>query len=385
MSEWEEITFGDAPLQIIDGDRGKNYPKQNDFHGSGYCLFLNAKNVTLSGFVFSDLNFITKGRDELLRKGKLKRGDVVLTTRGTVGNVAYYDDSVPFDHVRINSGMVIVRSEGMDEIYCYYLLKSLGKIIRIYTTGSAQPQLPIRDLVKIPILLPPFSEQKAIVAVLSSLDDKIDLLQRQNQTLEALAQTFFRQWFVEEEGDDWKEGTLGDVIEIFDRKRVPLSKMEREKMKDGKLYPYYGAASIMDYVNDYIFDGEYILLGEDGTVRTNEGFPILQYATCKFWVNNHAHIFQARKPYSNFFIWCYLKQKNISNIVTGAVQPKINQTNLKALDFPIAPAGLVSRFINTTDPIHKKIKANLKQITTLEDLRDVLLPNLMNGEVRVCE
>lgn len=114
MSDWEEITIGDAPLDIIDGDRGSNYPKSKDYQDTGYCLFLNAKNVTNSGFDFNQLNFITKEIDEALRKGKLKRGDIVLTTRGTVGNVAYYDDLVPYEHVRINSGMVIIRPRGID-------------------------------------------------------------------------------------------------------------------------------------------------------------------------------------------------------------------------------------------------------------------------------
>ena len=96
-------------------------------------------------------------------------------------------------------------------------------------------------------------------------------------------------------------------------------------MKSGTLYPYYGAATIMDYVNDYIFDGEYILMGEDGTVETEDGYPVLQYATGKFWVNNHAHVLTAKSPFNNYFIWFFLKQCNISGIVTGAVQPKINQ------------------------------------------------------------
>jgi type I restriction enzyme S subunit len=120
-------------------------------------------------------------------------------------------------------------------------------------------------------------------------------------------------------------------------------------MKEGILYPYYGAATIMDYVNDYIFDGDYILLGEDGTVRTNEGYPVLQYATGKFWVNNHTHIFKAKTPYNNFFIWNFLSKKNIDRIITGAVQPKINQTNLKSLEFPNFSEDLVNEYIKITD------------------------------------
>jgi type I restriction enzyme, S subunit len=114
MSEWIECTLGEAPIQIIDGDRGKNYPKKADFSDTGYCLFLNAKNVTISGFAFTELNFINQEKDESLRKGKLKRGDLVLTTRGTVGNIAYYDKNVQFDHIRINSGMVIIRPDGIN-------------------------------------------------------------------------------------------------------------------------------------------------------------------------------------------------------------------------------------------------------------------------------
>jgi type I restriction enzyme S subunit len=219
--------------------------------------------------------------------------------------------------------------------------------------------------------------------VLSSLDDKIDLLHRQNKTLEQMAETLFRQWFVEEAGEDWGEKLLGDVIEIYDSKRIPLSKMQRNKMKEGVLYPYYGAATIMDYVNDYIFDGDYILLGEDGTVRTNEGYPVLQYATGKFWVNNHTHIFKAKAPYNNFFIWNFLSKKNIDRIITGAVQPKINQTNLKSLEFPDFPEDLVNEYIKITDSQFEKILKNSRQIRTLESLRDTLLPKLMSGEVRI--
>jgi len=250
-------------------------------------------------------------------------------------------------------------------------------------TGSTFPNVSRSQIEELKILIPPLKEQKAIAEVLSSLDDKIDLLHRQNKTLEKLAQTLFRQWFIEEADDEWEVGTLGEVVSIYDNKRVPLSKMQRDKMKDGKLYPYYGAAKVMDYVNEYIFDGEYILMGEDGTVRTDKGYPILQYATGKFWVNNHTHVLQAKEPYSNYFIWSYLLEKNIDKIVTGAVQPKINQTNLKALDFPKFPLKKVKQFNEQANIQLDKINQNKKQIKTLENLRDTLLPKLMSGDVRV--
>ena len=394
MGEWKKYKLGDAPIEIIDGDRGKNYPKKDEFYENGYCLFLNTKNVTTSGLSFTELNFVTKEKDKLLRKGKLKKYDLVLTTRGTVGNVGFYNDNVIYDKLRINSGMVIIRPNAIDKEFNYQLFKYLKKDFESFTTGSAQPQLPIRDLKEMSFLLPPLPEQKAIASVLSSLDDKIDLLHRQNKTLEAMAETLFRQWFVparagephaggEEADEDWDDGCLGDVIELFDHLRIPLSKMERDKKKNGQLYPYYGAAKVMDYINDYIFDGDYILLGEDGTVRTDKGYPVLQYATGKFWVNNHTHVIKAKPPYNNFFLWNYLSKKNIDEIVTGAVQPKINQGNLKALDFPKFPEDLVIEFNEQTESFFKKINHNQTQIHTLEKLRDTLLPKLMSGEVRM--
>ncbi len=118
----ETKKLGDV-FEIIDGDRGVNYPSKTEFTKSGYCVFLNTKNVPSSGFDFSNIDFISKERDELLRKGKLSRNDIVMTTRGTIGNVAIYTEDFPFDCIRINSGMVILRSKSnYDRTYLYTLI-----------------------------------------------------------------------------------------------------------------------------------------------------------------------------------------------------------------------------------------------------------------------
>ena len=118
--------FDSAPFEIIDGVRGKNYPKQHEFSDSGYCMFLSATNVTSNGFEFSQCQFITEQKDNVLRKGKLQRDDVVLTTRGTIGNTAYFNSSVSHDYMRINSGMVILRCNKEDILpaYLYHFLRS---------------------------------------------------------------------------------------------------------------------------------------------------------------------------------------------------------------------------------------------------------------------
>lgn len=163
-SELGEIPKGwrvgtlDEIIDIIDGDRGANYPSQEEFTSTGYCLFLNAGNVSKDGFNFSTNNFIVKAKDKVLRKGKLSRYDIVLTTRGTVGNIGYYGEMIPFENIRINSGMVIMRYKDSIEtsIFVYSLMRSeyLKNTIDSFLSGSAQPQLPIRDIIRMPILIP---------------------------------------------------------------------------------------------------------------------------------------------------------------------------------------------------------------------------------------
>ncbi|MBR0205619.1 MAG: restriction endonuclease subunit S [Clostridia bacterium] len=183
--------------EIIDGDRGVNYPKQEDFSENGYCLFLNAKNVTKQGFNFDECLFITKEKDESLRKGKLKRGDVVLTTRGTIGNLAFYTNDIPFEHIRINSGMVLLRmKEEINERFFIeqfkFLLEDIKKTI---ASGSAQPQLPISTMNKIKLLVPPLEKQEAFSNYISKVDNNHLTIQHGLDKLELLKQSFMQKYF----------------------------------------------------------------------------------------------------------------------------------------------------------------------------------------------
>jgi type I restriction enzyme S subunit len=155
-----------ALCEIVDGDRGKEYPAKADFKKSGHCLFLSTKNVRPAGFLFEEMQFIDKEKHERLRKGLLKRGDIVFTSRGTVGNIAYYDDNIKYDCVRINSGMFILRGfdEILEEKYFEWYLRSPS--VRDQTaqlkSGTAQPQLPIREFKNFQISFPSKSEQREI-------------------------------------------------------------------------------------------------------------------------------------------------------------------------------------------------------------------------------
>ncbi len=402
MSEWREVEFGRIPSYwdispindlksdvknaVAMGPFGSNIKAEN-FVAHGVPV-IRGTNFNYHKYIQGEFVYLTEEKADELKGSNCKAGDIVFTHRGTLGQVGIIPDWGYPRYVISQSGMKLTVNTDIvhPEYIVYFFLSKYGQYqILKYESQVGVPSIsnPLASLKKIEVPYPPLPEQKAIAEVLSSLDDKIDLLHRQNKTLEQMAETLFRQWFVEEAQDDWEETTLGEVIDIFDSKRIPLSKIKRDNMKTGKLYPYYGAATIMDYVNDYIFDGEYILIAEDGTVRTPEGYPVLQYATGKFWVNNHTHIIKAKPPYNNFFIWNYLVRKNIDKIITGAVQPKINQTNLKSLEFPVIPKKLSQRYIKITNKQFTKINKNKAQIRTLESLRDTLLPKLMSGKIRV--
>ena len=302
-------------------------------------------------------------------------GKVVITTEPTITNQ------------QINS--IIVNTDKYDVDFCYYLMVQLGKLLNYHSkTSTAVPIVNKSSFSNYEVLVPPLETQRKIAKVLSSIDDKIELNNSINKNLEQQAQAIFKSWFIDFEPfggtmpDDWQSGTLGEIIEIHDSKRIPLSGQERDQMQT-KIYPYYGAASLMDYVDNYIFDGIYLLLGEDGTVIDDFGMPILQYVWGKFWVNNHAHILTGKNGFNVESLYLLLKQTSIKSIVTGAVQAKISQSNLKALNIVIPPENIMLEFNAKINKLFELIRNNTNENNSLTQLRDTLLPKLMNGEIDV--
>ena len=411
MSEWKFLTLKEAELEFIDGDRGVNYPKKSELLPEGDCVFLNTGNVRQNSFDFSNLDFITKEKDNLLRNGKLQRDDIALTTRGTVGNVALYSQEVPFSNIRINSGMVIIRVNknfwNPYFIYLFFQSHFFKKQISRLISGSAQPQLPISILETVSIPQLTLDEQKEIIFNIKSIDHKIQINNQINRELEDMAKTLYDYWFVQFDFPDqngkpykssggkmvcnpelkreipegWGVEKLGDITICHDSKRVPLSSNDRELVK-GKI-PYYGATGIMDYVNDYIFDGDYVLMAEDGSVMTEKGTPILQRISGKNWVNNHAHVLEPVKNHSCKLLMMLLKDVSVMKIKTGSIQMKINQENMNKIVVPAIPLELLFEINQKLEVIDKQQLNLIEENKQLTQLRDWLLPMLMNGQVKV--
>jgi len=175
--EWEVNSINHFNIQIVDGDRGTNYPHENELFEHGYCLFLNASNVTKDGFAFSNNMYITENKEKLLGSGKLERNDVIITTRGTVGNIAIYSDDIKYEHMRINSGMLILRNreQGMISDFLFQSFRNYLFDIdfKRVVSGSAQPQLPMKDLKGFRLIKPNEVEQTKIVNICKRHDNLI--------------------------------------------------------------------------------------------------------------------------------------------------------------------------------------------------------------------
>lgn len=268
--------------------------------------------------------------------------------------------------------------------FLYYQLCTMDLASR--NVGTAVPSLTTALLNALEIMLPSMEVQEKIVSVLSAMDAKIRVNSKINDNLLQQAQALYGKFFPYDVADElpagWRVGTVGEIVEIHDSKRIPLSGAQRAKMEK-RIYPYYGAASLMDYVDEYIFDGIYLLLGEDGTVVDDAGYPILQYVWGQFWVNNHAHILTGELGFNVESLLLLFKRTPVKSIVTGAVQPKISQANLRSVQVVIPPQPELDVFNELIRPMFDQIRQNQDQNKALAAMRDALLPKLMSGEVDV--
>lgn len=285
-------------------------------------------------------------------------------------------------------------SNEVNPLYLYYYFRD-NKIFTELAgkaTGSAsQANISTKTIEDTDIEMPDITTQNKIAEILDGLDRRIILNEKINKNLFEQAQSLYKAWFIDflpfsndrTMPTSWKKGTVNDIITIHDSKRIPLSGAERSHME--KIYPYYGASSLMDYVDNYIFDGIYLLLGEDGTVIDEKGFPILQYVDGKFWVNNHTHILTGDNGFSVEELYLFFSLTNIKGIVTGAVQQKVSQGNLKKIPAIIPAKDTLAQFDEIIQPMFEQIRKIRHENAELANIRDTLMPRLMSGEIDVSD
>lgn len=288
-----------------------------------------------------------------------------------------------------NDVLVFRAKEGVDPRFLYYVLAD-DKFFSHATATSKGTKMPRGDKKSImEYEVPDFDldTQKKIASLLGNIDAKITVNSKINKNLLQQARALYKDRFIDltpfdgSMPSDWHLGTVSEIIELHDSKRIPLSSRERAELD--KIYPYYGATSVMDYVDRYLFDGIYLLLGEDGTVVDGQGFPILQYVEGKFWVNNHAHIITGKNGFTVEMLYLLFSLTNVQSIVTGAVQPKISQANLNKVPVVIPSKTELTAFDESIQPFFAEIRNLRTENDRLVSVRDSLLPRLMSGELDV--
>jgi type I restriction enzyme, S subunit len=347
-----------------------------------------------------------------------KAPGVVTGRYGTLGQVFF----VETDYWPLNTTLYVKNFKGNDPRFVSYFLRALDFFA--YSDKAAVPGLNRNDLHLAPVrLTTSVDEQRAIAALLGSLDDKIEFNRRMNETLEGMAQAIFRDWFVDfgptrrklsgvsdpvaimgglvqdstraaelaalfpaaiaDNGlpEGWVEKPLGQHMLNFDSKRVPVSSGERAKRKGP--YPYHGATSVMDHVDDFLFDGIYLLVGEDGSVVRESGIAFTQYVWGKIWVNNHAHVLQGKGAVSTEQLLAYFQHEPVAPFITGAVQLKLSQGRMNSMPFIFPGDALCVQYQAIVAPLYTRLRSSIEENQTLATTRDLLLPKLMSGEIRL--
>lgn len=388
----------DIDIEVIDGDRGKHYPHQDELSNIGFCLFLSAKNVTQNGFLFSEKQFITKEKDQLLNNGKLNRGDIIITTRGTVGNVALYTDDIPYDNIRINSGMLIIRcGDGIDNFYLYQVLFSrwfYNQILSIQS-GSAQPQLPKSHFLKMNIPLPDIQTQKKIASILLSISKKIALNNAINNNLLEQVLVLYRNKFIDTINADRKTCRADEYFDISIGKTPP--RKEPQWFSTNPQDVTWVSISDMGTCGLYInssseqltkeaVDRHNVKVVPDNTVLLSFKLTVGRIAITNGEMTTNEAIahFKTDRKEINEYLYCYLKCFNYQTMgSTSSIATAVNSKIIKGMPFVVPTNDELIEFHSVAAPMFAKIKANQIENDNLTALRDTLLSKLMSGELDV--
>jgi type I restriction enzyme S subunit len=383
MSEWVECKLGTI-AEIVGGGTPKTAIKE---YWDGNISWLTPRDLT--GY---KQTYISKGERSISEEGLrnssarlLPEGVVLLTSRAPIGYLA-----ISKNEVSTNQGFksIIPMKDKLLNLWIFYWLKNNIDYLQSLGSGTTFAEISGSVVKEIDILLPPLPEQKAIAAVLSSLDDKIDLLHRQNKTLEAMAETLFRQWFIEEAKEDWEEGCLGDIVTNV-KDTVSASNINEDWIYIGLEHISRRNIALTQYgygrdvsSNKFFFKQNDILFGKLRPYFHKVCFSAIE-GICS------TDILVLRPKKSDFFafsLFAFYQDDVVefANLGSGGTRmPRTDWNMLKSFPIALPDKNIIKRFNNLVIPSLEKITKNIIQIQTLEKLRDNLLPKLMSGEVRV--
>ncbi|MDM0666318.1 restriction endonuclease subunit S [Clostridium perfringens] len=401
--DWEIVNTGD----IFDFSGGLSISRAN--LGNKGILYLHYGDIHKrnENYIHTEIDAkwlprVEANYEELKDGLKLSTGTVVFADASEdydgIGKsvVIFNEDEIPFV-----AGLhtIVAKDEDnkLDSNYKRYCFetKNVRKQFRALANGTSVYGISRENIKKIKILNPPIQEQKKIAEILSTVDEQIEntekLIQKNQELKKGLMQqlltkgighTEFKKTELGEIPKAWEIKKIEKICEILDSKRVPLNGKQRLKMQGD--IPYYGANAIVDYINDYIFDDELILIAEDGgNFGEFREKPIAFYVKGKCWVNNHAHVLKAIECENSKWIFYNLVHKDITEIVQGGTRAKLNQKDLRNIKIPFPNLDEQEKIALILSSIDKKIEQYKYKKEKLEELKKGLMKQLLNGNIRV--
>lgn len=386
MGEWKEYKLGDITTEIGDGIHGTpNYSEDGEFY------FINGNNISNGKVIIKgDTKRVNRIEFEKYKK-LLSNRTILLSINGTIGNVGFYNNE---KCILGKSACYFNLKDNVDKNFVYYtfLTDDFQSHLLNIATGTTIQNVPLKGLRESIILLPPLDEQKRIASILSSLDDKIDLLHRENATLEAMAETLFRQWFIEEAKEDWEEGKLDDILSV---KGGTTPSTKESRFWNGNI-AWTSPRDVTTLKGVYLFKTEKTIT-EDGLREISSGLlpkgtllmssrapvGVLAISEIPVAVNQGYIAILDNKGYAKEFIYLWLKLNMdlVHSYSNGSTFMEISKSTFKSLELQIPSIKEVERFVNGIKPIFEKIRNNEKHIQTLIQTRDSLIPKLMSNEI----
>lgn len=366
MNNWEDTTLQEVSSKIGDGLHGTP-----EYEQEGEYYFINGNNLSNGKIEIKESTQRISYKEYLKYKKPLNNRTILISINGTLGNIALYNGE---KCILGKSACYINVLDHVNKNFIKYVLlnRHFQEHIRVYAHGTTIQNVSLKTVREYSFKLPSLVYQENISEILTSLDDKIDLLHRQNKTLEALAETLFRQWFIEEADDKWLKGKLSDVIELIYGKGL------KEEIRTGIGYPVIGSSGIVGYHSEYLVETPGIVIGRKGTLGK------VIYLFDNFYPIDTTYYVKSKQKTENLmYEYFLLKTLNFEEMNSDSAVPGLNRDIALSSDVKIPPINKIMDFDKLSGLHFNKIKANTNQIRTLTQLRDTLLPKLMSGEVRV--
>lgn len=371
---YETCRIADLIDEIAMGPFGSNI-KVSCFVDSGVPV-LNGSN--LEGFSLSEKTFryVTREKADSLNKANAHRGDIVITHRGTLGQIVFIPQDSKYDRYVISQSQFRVRCNDkvLPEYLVYYFHTPIGQhklLSNASQVGVPALARPSSTFQQIEVVLPELSIQKCVVEIISTIQKKIANNQELNDNLELQAQAIYSYMFIENADPAWVQGHLSDLITVKYGK-------DHKKLADGS-YPVYGSGGIMRYVERPLYDKESVLIPRKGTLNN------VMYVNQPFWSVDTMFYTEMRLPNVAKFVYHFVKAKDLASMNAGSAVPSMTTDILNAMEVVIPSTSALAEFESLVDPMYRAMQENNIQSSRLSELRDALLPKLMSGEIDVSD